>query len=44
MVVSMPMSPSSGHPNGILKDRQQEARAVLVGSNYIGDYHMPLEP
>ena len=26
------------------KDRQQEARAVLVGSHYIGHYYMPLEP
>ena len=26
-----------------LKDRQQEARAVLVGSRYIGDYYMVLE-
>ena len=25
------------------KDRQQEARAVLVGSHYIGDYYMILE-
>ena len=25
------------------KDRQQEARAVLVGSRYIGDYYMILE-
>ena len=23
-----------------IKDRQQEARAVLVGSHYIGDYYM----
>ena len=26
-----------------LKDRQQEARAVLVGSHYIGDYYKILE-
>ena len=26
-----------------VKDRQQEARAVLVGSRYIGDYYMILE-
>ena len=28
----------------MVKGRQQEARAVLVGSHYIGYYHMPLEP
>ena len=27
----------------IIKDRQQEARAVLVGSRYIGDYYIILE-
>ena len=27
----------------LLKDRQQEARAVLVGSRYIGDCYMVLE-
>ena len=26
-----------------LKDRQQEVRAVLVASRYIGDYYMTLE-
>ena len=26
-----------------IKDRQQEARAVLVGSRYIGDYYMILD-
>ena len=26
-----------------VKDRQQEVRAVLVASRYIGDYHMPLK-
>ena len=26
-----------------LKDRQQEARAVLVGSRYIGDHYVPLK-
>ena len=28
----------------LIKDRQQEARAVLMESHYIGDFHMPLEP
>ena len=27
----------------IFKDRQQEVRAVLVASRYIGDYYMTLE-
>ena len=27
----------------VIKDRQQEARSVLVGSRYIGDYYMVLE-
>ena len=27
----------------IFKDRQQEVKAVLVASRYIGDYYMPLE-
>ena len=27
----------------LFKGRQQEARAVLVGSHYIGDYYMVLE-
>ena len=32
----------AGYP--LIKDRQQEARAVLVGLHYIGHYYMPLEP
>ena len=27
----------------VVKDRQQEVRAVLVASRYIGDYHMLLQ-
>ena len=27
----------------VFNDRQQEVRAVLVGSRYIGDYYMPLK-
>ena len=26
-----------------IKDRQQEVKAVLVASRYIGDYYMPVE-
>ena len=29
--------------NCIFKDRQQEARVVLVGSHYVGDYYLILE-
>ena len=32
-----------GYNKSLFKDRQQEARAVLVGSRYIGDYYMILE-
>ena len=29
------------HPVGALKDRQQSIRAILVWSQYIGDWYVP---